>query len=92
MFENPWQLGPYLVLAVSMILLAAIYTRSFYGFTHLFHRVPLPRWFKPAVGACLTGAIGVALLFGFEGFGFGDKGSKYALSVLSFGYGSLQGR
>ncbi len=82
-FDNPWQLGPYLLLAVAMIVLAAIYTRSFYGFTHLFHRVPLPRWLKPAIGAGLTGAVGVVLYFCF--------GTEYVLSVLSFGYGSLQG-
>ncbi len=86
-FNNPWQLGPYFVLAVCMILLAAVYTRSFYGFTRLFHRVPLPRWSKPAVGACLTGAIGLALYLGFAAFGYGNE---YVLSVLSFGYGSLQ--
>ena len=89
-FNNPWQLGPYLLLAVCMILLAAVYTRSFYGFTHLFHRTPIPRWVKPAVGAGLTGALALALYFGFEAFGYA-RGGKYALSVLSFGYGSLQG-
>ena len=89
-FNNPWQLGPYLLLAVCMILLAAVYTRSFYGFTHLFHRTPIPRWVKPAVGAGLTGATALALYFGFEAFGYA-RGGKYALSVLSFGYGSLQG-
>ncbi len=86
-FNNPWQLGPYLLLAVCMIVLAAVYTRSFYGFTHLFHRVPLPQWFKPAVGACLTGATALALYFGFAGFGYRNE---HVLSVLSFGYGALQ--
>jgi len=87
-FNNPWQLGPYLLLAVCMILLAAVYTRSFYGFTHLFHRAPIPRWVKPAIGAGLTGATALALFFGFEAAGFGNR---YVLSVLSFGYGALQG-
>jgi chloride channel protein, CIC family len=86
-FDNPLQLGPYLLLAVCMILLAAVYTRSFYGFTHLFHRLPVPQWLKPAVGACLTGAIALALYFGFMAFGYSNE---YVLSVLSFGYGSLQ--
>ncbi len=70
-----------------MIVLAAVYTRSFYGFTHLFHRVPIPPHFKPAIGACLTGAVALALYFGFEASGYGNK---YVLSVLAFGYGSLQ--
>ena len=81
-FDNPWQLGPYLLLAVSMIVLAMIYTRSFYGLTNLFHRLPMIRHFKPAVGAFLTGAIGVALFFAF--------GNKSVLAVLAFGYGALQ--
>ena len=87
-FENPMQLGPYLLLAVCMILLAAVYTRSFYGFTALFHRLKVPRWLKPAVGAFLMGAVALAIYFGFRIFGYGNE---YVLSVLSFGYGSLQG-
>ena len=88
-FENPLQLGPYLLLAVCMILLAAVYTRSFYGFTHLFHRLQVPRWLKPAVGAFLMGAVALAIYFGFRIFGYGNE---YVLSVLSFGYGSLARR
>ena len=30
-FTNPWQLGPYLLLALFMVLLAMLYTRSFSG-------------------------------------------------------------
>ncbi len=86
-FDNPWQLCPYLLLAVAMILLAAIYTRSFYGLTNLFHRVPIPRHFKPAIGACLTGGVGLLLYFGFAECGYGNN---VVLAVLAFGYGSLQ--
>jgi CIC family chloride channel protein len=86
-FNNPLQLGPYLLLAVAMIVLAAIYTRSFYGLTGLFHRIPIPRHFRPAVGACLAGAVGVLLYFGFAESGYENK---YVLSVLAFGYGALQ--
>jgi CIC family chloride channel protein len=86
-FDNPWQLGPYLLLALVMIFLAMIYTRSFYGLTNLFHRIPLPRHVKPAVGALLTGAVGLALYLGFRASG---NGNTFVLSVLSFGYGSLQ--
>jgi CIC family chloride channel protein len=82
-FDNPWQLGPYLLLAVTMIVLAMIYTRSFYGLTALFHRLPLMRHFKPALGAFCTGATGLALYYGFGR-------NADVLSVLAFGYGSLQ--
>jgi CIC family chloride channel protein len=81
-FDNPWQLGPYLLLAVCMIVLAMIYTRSFYGLTNLFHRLPMIRHFKPAIGAFLTGAIGFALFCAFR--------NQSVLAVLAFGYGALQ--
>jgi len=81
-FDNPWQLGPYLLLAVCMIVLAMIYTRSFYGLTNLFHHLPMIRHFKPAIGAFLTGAIGVALFYAFD--------NQSVLAVLAFGYGALQ--
>jgi CIC family chloride channel protein len=86
-FNNPAQLGPYFILAVGMILLSAVYTRSFYGLTNLFHRVPIPRHFKPAIGACLAGAVGLLLYFGFAEAGYGNQ---FVLSVLAFGYGALQ--
>ena len=41
-FTNPWELGPYLLLVLFMILLAMLYTRTFYGMTHLFRRLSLP--------------------------------------------------
>jgi CIC family chloride channel protein len=82
-FRNPWELGPYLLLALSMTLLALIYTRAFYGFQRLFARLPLPRHLRPAVGAFATGLVGVALYFlmgRHEG----------VLAVLTFGYSALQ--
>jgi CIC family chloride channel protein len=88
-FSNPWQLGPYLLLALFMIALAMLYTRSFYGLTRLFHRLRLPRHVKPALGAFLTGAAGLALWFAFAGVGDSSARST-VLSVLAFGYGSLQ--
>ncbi len=81
-FNNPLQLPLYLVLALLMVVLAMIYTRSFYGLTHLFHRLPIrPHW-RPALGAFLTSALGLLLFFVF--------GNPQVLSVLSFGYGVLQ--
>jgi len=82
-FTNPWQLGPYLLLALFMVVLAMVYTRSFYGLTYLFHQLPLRPHVKPAIGAALSGALGLALYYvlGSE---------RQVLSVLSFGYGILQ--
>jgi CIC family chloride channel protein len=82
-FNNPWQLAPYLLLALFMALLAMLYTRTFYLFSDWFKRWRIPAALKPMFGAAATGLIGVALyyLFGRQ---------QAALSVMSFGYGILQ--
>src|SRR5579871_1910960 len=82
-FNNPWQLAPYFVLALFMAFLAMIYTRTFYGFTNLFHHWKIPAWSKPMIGAGASGLIGVALYFALGR-------DQQSLSVLSFGYGILQ--
>lgn len=82
-FQNPASLIPYLLLAAFMIVLAAIYTRTFYGLTHVFHRLKIPPHFKPAIGALLSGALGLALYFSLDR-------DEQTLNVLSFGYGILQ--
>jgi CIC family chloride channel protein len=81
-FSNPLQLLPYTLLALFLVILAMVYTRSFYGLTHLFHRLPMPRHLKPALGAFLSGALALVLLAMFR--------DEDVLSVLSFGYGILQ--
>lgn len=80
-FNNPLALVLYLVLALLLVVLAMIYTRTFYGMTYLFHRMPIRPHVRPALGAFLTGLLGLALYFLF---------GKQALAVLSFGYGVLQ--
>jgi CIC family chloride channel protein len=82
-FTNPWQLAAYLVLALFMVVLAMLYTRSFYWLTHLFHKLPIKRHFKPAIGAFLSGVVGVGLYYVL-------REDARVLAVLSFGYGSLQ--
>jgi chloride channel protein, CIC family len=82
-FDNPLQLGPYLLLVLFMILLASLYTRTFYGTVNLFHRMPVPRHFRPAIGAFLTGLLGLVLYYAV-----GRQES--VLAVMAFGYGSLQ--
>ena len=72
-----------MLLALWVALLAMLYVRTFYGVTHLFHRLPMPRIFKPAVGAFLTGVVGLVLYYA-------AGRSQSVLSVLSFGYGILQ--
>ncbi len=86
-FDNPLQLIPYFLLAVFMVVLSMIYTRSFYGLTSLFRRMPIrPHW-RPAIGAFLTGAFGLVLYLAFAGL---PQVQPQVLAVLSFGYGILQ--
>jgi CIC family chloride channel protein len=81
-FTNPLRLLSYLLLALCMVVLAMVYTRSFYGLTHLFKRLPIKSHFKPAIGAFLTAVVGLVLLAIVR--------ERDVLSVLSFGYGILQ--
>jgi CIC family chloride channel protein len=83
-FDDAWQLLPYAGLALFMVALAALYTRTFYGLTALFRRLPGPRHVRPAIGAFLTGLVGVAIYYAFGH-------DQAALAVLSFGYGAVQG-
>lgn len=95
-FTNPWQLGPYLLLALFIVLLAMLYTRTFYGCKRLFDRIPIRRHFRPAIGAFLTGLVGVALYVIADHFlprqpqpGAPDH-SQQVLAVLAFGYSAIQ--
>jgi chloride channel protein, CIC family len=82
-FHNPLSLVSYTILAIFLAVLAMIYTRSFYSFTFLFRRMRIRPHFRPAIGAFLSGVVGLALYFllGQE---------KQVLSVLSFGYGIVE--
>jgi CIC family chloride channel protein len=82
-FTDPRQLGPYLILALFMVVLALIYTRSFYGLKRLFDRLPMPKHLRPAVGAFLTGLVGFVLYFVFGR-------NQSVLAVLGFGYSAIQ--
>jgi CIC family chloride channel protein len=67
-----------------MVFLAMLYTRTFYGCVHWFHRLPLRPHFRPAVGAFLTGLVALALYYLVGG-------QQQVLAVLSFGYSAIQG-
>ncbi|HTU23569.1 MAG TPA: chloride channel protein [Gemmataceae bacterium] len=85
-FDNPLHLIPYLLLALFMVVLAMLYTRSFYGITELFHRLPIRPHFKPAIGAFLAAVVALILYFGFRSVAEPTR----VLAVLSYGYGILQ--
>jgi CIC family chloride channel protein len=60
-FTSPPQLLYYVILGVLCGLMGLLYARGFYGITHVFHRLHLPRWIKPGIGGLLVGLIGLAL-------------------------------
>ena len=60
-FDNPLELGPYVVLSFILIGGSFLYIKTFYGVHHLFTKIPLPNHVKPAIGGLLTGAIGFFL-------------------------------
>ncbi len=82
-FTNPWQLGPYLLLALFMALLAMLYTHFFYGIKRVFDRLPIHRHFRPALGAFLTGLIACVLYY------LAGRNTQ-VLAVLAFGYSAIQ--
>lgn len=60
-FSSPSQLLYYVVLGILCGLVGVLYSRGFYGITHIFHRLHLPRWIKPGIGGLLVGLIGLVL-------------------------------
>lgn len=82
-FDNPLELLPYTVLALSVCAGGILFVRAFSGIRHLFAKLAIPPTTKPAVGGFATGAFALLLYY--------VAGTQEVLSVLSFGYGSLQG-
>jgi len=69
-FQNPLELGPYIVLAGVLVLAAIFYIKVFYGVRDLFHKFSIPNHFKPAIGGLITGIIGFFLPYTLA-FGYG---------------------
>jgi len=88
-FDNPLRLGPYLLLAIFMVLLAALYTHSFYGCKHWFDRLTIPRHFRPALGAFLTAGVALVLYFAWSLY-LPQDNRQQVLAVLAFGYSAIQ--
>ncbi|MFL5624785.1 MAG: chloride channel protein [Ktedonobacteraceae bacterium] len=60
-FTSPPQLLYYVLLGLLCGLMGLLYARGFYGITHIFHGLRLPRWLKPGIGGLLVGLIGLVL-------------------------------
>lgn len=69
-FQNPLELGPYIVLAGILVLTAILYIKIFYGVIGLFKKLNVPNHIKPAIGGLITGIIGFFLPYTLA-FGYG---------------------
>jgi len=69
-FQNPLELGPYMVLAGVLVVTGALYIKVFYGVIDLFQKFKIPNHVKPAIGGLLTGIIGFFLPYTLA-FGYG---------------------
>jgi chloride channel protein, CIC family len=90
-FRNPLELGPYLVLALVVVLVGVLYVKSFYGTVRIFKAIKIPNHIKPAIGGLFTGVIGFFLpqTLAF-GYGFAQQAIYNELTIpfllfLAFG-------
>ena len=81
-FQNPLELGPYLVLSLVLIVVGFLYVKSFYGVVHIFKAIKIPNHLKPAIGGLCTGVIGFFLpqTLAF-GYGFAQKAIYNELTI-----------
>ncbi|QBD78693.1 CBS domain-containing protein [Ktedonosporobacter rubrisoli] len=80
-FTSPPQLLYYILLGIICGLVGVLYARGFYGITHIFQRLRLPNWIKPAIGGLLVGLIALVIP---QALGMG-----YGWVQLSMGKGLL---
>jgi CIC family chloride channel protein len=82
LFQNPLELGPYLVLAFVLVAVGALYVKAFYGTIDFFDRLKVPNHIKPAIGGLCTGIIGFFLpqTLAF-GYGYAQKALDNELTI-----------
>ncbi|NLD36747.1 MAG: chloride channel protein [Desulfatiglans sp.] len=76
-FNNPLELGPYALLSLVLVAAGILYIKCFYGVHHVFTKIKIPNYIKPAIGGLLTGIIGFFLP---QTLSFGYGYSQQALS------------
>jgi CIC family chloride channel protein len=81
-FQNPLELGLYLVLALVLVAMGVFYIKSFYGIIGLFDSLKIPNHIKPALGGLCTGIIGFFLpqTLAF-GYGFAQQALYNQLTI-----------
>jgi len=82
LFQNPLELGPYLVLSLVLVVAGGLYVKCFYGVVHIFKAIKIPNHLKPAIGGLFTGIIGFFLpqTLAF-GYGFAQKAIYNELTI-----------
>ena len=82
LFQNPLELGPYLVLSLVLVGAGGLYVKCFYGVVHIFKAIKIPNHLKPAIGGLFTGIIGFFLpqTLAF-GYGFAQKAIYNELTI-----------
>jgi CIC family chloride channel protein len=92
-FRNPLELGPYLILALVLVAVGALYVKVFYGVIEVFHKLRVPNHIKPAIGGLLTGLVGFFLPHTLAfGYGFAQKALDSELTVaflLTLAFGKI---
>lgn len=82
-FQNPLELGPYVVLAFVLVGGGILYVKTFYGFHHIFGKIPIPNHLKPALGGLCTGIVGFFLPQTLSfGYGFAQMALDNQLTTL----------
>lgn len=84
-FQNPLELGPYIILSGVLVLTGILYIKIFYGVTGLFKKFSTPNFLKPALGGLITGIIGFFLPYTLAfGYGYIQKAifNEIAISTL----------
>jgi len=81
-FQNPLELGPYLVLSLVLVVVGVLYIKCFYGVVHIFQAIKIPNHIKPAIGGLCTGLVGFFLpqTLAF-GYGFAQKAIYNELTI-----------
>ena len=59
--HSVWIIFAFIALGILCAGFGILYQKSFYGIQGVFHRLPLPRWVKPALAGLVVGAIGLAV-------------------------------
>ncbi|HDQ40081.1 MAG TPA: chloride channel protein [Desulfonatronum sp.] len=83
-FQNPLELGPYIVLALVLAAFGWMYVKCFYSITRIFRKLKIKNHFKPALGGLLTGIIGFFLPQTLSfGYGYVQQALNNELTVMA---------